>query len=138
MESISWLETYLLNYPGAVFIVSHDRYFLDKVVTKVVEIEAGNMRMYSGNYSAYALKKAQLRDAQYKAYLNQQRDIKHQEAVIAKLKSFNREKSIKRAFPWNQDLSAEMMSLLWKVFPNLFPDRHFSVTSPLRSNVENV
>ena len=97
MESISWLETYLLNYPGSVFIVSHDRYFLDKVVTKVVEIEAGNMRMYSGNYSAYALKKAQLRDAQYKAYLNQQRDIKHQEAVIAKLKSFNREKSIKRA-----------------------------------------
>ena len=97
MESISWLETYLLNYSGAVFIVSHDRYFLDKVVTKVVEIEAGNMRMYSGNYSAYALKKAQLRDAQYKAYLNQQRDIKHQEAVIAKLKSFNREKSIKRA-----------------------------------------
>ena len=97
MESISWLETYLLNYPGAVFIVAHDRYFLDKVVTKVVEIEAGTMRMYSGNYSAYALKKAQLRDAQYKAYLNQQRDIKHQEAVIAKLKSFNREKSIKRA-----------------------------------------
>ena len=97
MESISWLETYLLNYSGAVFIVSHDRYFLDKVVTKVVEIEAGTMRMYSGNYSAYALKKAQLRDAQYKAYLNQQRDIKHQEAVIAKLKSFNREKSIKRA-----------------------------------------
>ena len=97
MESISWLETYLLNYPGAVFIVSHDRYFLDKVVTKVVEIEAGQTRVYSGNYSAYALKKAHLRDAQYKAYLNQQRDIKHQEAVIAKLKSFNREKSIKRA-----------------------------------------
>lgn len=97
MESISWLETYLLNYPGAVFIVSHDRYFLDKVVTKVVEIELGQMRMYSGNYSAYALKKAQIRDAQYKAYLNQQREIKHQEAVIAKLKSFNREKSIRRA-----------------------------------------
>ena len=97
MESISWLETYLLNYPGAVFIVSHDRYFLDKVVTKVIEIEAGQTRVYSGNYSAYALKKAQLRDAQYKAYLNQQRNIKHQEAVIAKLKSFNREKSIKRA-----------------------------------------
>ena len=97
MESIAWLETYLLNYPGAVFIVSHDRYFLDKVVTKVIEIEAGHVRMYSGNYSAYAEKKAQLRDAQYKAYLNQQRDIKHQEAVIVKLKSFNREKSIKRA-----------------------------------------
>ena len=97
MESIAWLETYLLNYPGAVFIVSHDRYFLDKVVTKVIEIETGHVRMYSGNYSAYAEKKAQLRDAQYKAYLNQQREIKHQEAVIVKLKSFNREKSIKRA-----------------------------------------
>ena len=97
MESISWLETYLLNYPGAVFIVSHDRYFLDKVVTKVIEIDAGQVRMYSGNYSAYAEKKAQLRDAQYKAYLTQQREIKHQEAVIVRLKSFNREKSIRRA-----------------------------------------
>lgn len=97
MDSISWLETYLMNYPGAVFIVSHDRYFLDKVVTKIVEIEAGELHSYTGNYSAFALKKAQLRDAQYKAYLNQQREIKHQEAVIAKLKSFNREKSIKRA-----------------------------------------
>ena len=84
MESISWLETYLLNYPGAVFIVSHDRYFLDKVVTKVIEIEAGQVQMFSGNYSAYAVKKAQLRDAQYRAWLNQQRDIKHQEAVIDK------------------------------------------------------
>ena len=97
MESISWLETYLLNYPGAVLIVSHDRYFLDKVVTKVVELENGALLSYSGNYSAFSLKKAQLRDARYKAYLNQQREIKHQEAVIAKLKSFNREKSIKRA-----------------------------------------
>ena len=97
MESISWLETYLLNYPGAVFIVSHDRYFLDKVVTKIVEIEAAQTRVYSGNYSAFALKKAQLRDAQYKAYLNQQKEIQRQEAVITKLKSFNREKSIRRA-----------------------------------------
>ena len=97
MESIAWLENYLLNYPGAVFIVSHDRYFLDKVVTKVVEIDATKVRMNNGNYSAYAEKKAQLRDAQYKAWLNQQRDIKHQEAVITKLKSFNREKSIRRA-----------------------------------------
>ena len=97
MDSISWLETYLLNYPGAVFIVSHDRYFLDRVVTKVIEIENGNLRTYNGNYSAYAEKKAMLRDAQYKAYLNQLRDIRHQEAVIAKLKSFNREKSVKRA-----------------------------------------
>ena len=97
MESISWLETYLLNYPGAVFIVSHDRYFLDRVVTKVVEIDRGHVRTFMGNYSAYAEKKAMIRDAEYKAWLNQQQEIKHQEEVIAKLKSFNREKSIKRA-----------------------------------------
>ena len=95
--SISWLETYLLNYPGAVFIVSHDRFFLNRVVTKVVEIDQGHLRMYDGNYKDYAEKKRQLRDAQMKEYLNQQREIKHQEAVIEKLKSFNREKSIKRA-----------------------------------------
>lgn len=97
LNSISWLETYLLNYPGAVFIVSHDRFFLNRVVTKVVEIEQGHLRMYDGNYKDYAEKKRQLRDAQMKEYLNQQREIKHQEAVIEKLKSFNREKSIKRA-----------------------------------------
>ena len=97
MNSISWLETYLMNYPGAVLIVSHDRYFLDRVVTKVIEIENGQIMSFSGNYSAFGVKKAQIRDAQYKAYLNQQRELKHQEAVIAKLKSFNREKSIKRA-----------------------------------------
>ena len=97
LNSISWLETYLLNYPGAVFIVSHDRFFLNRVVTKVVEIDQGHIRMYSGNYKDYAEKKRQLRDAQMKEYLNQQREIKHQEAVIEKLRSFNREKSIKRA-----------------------------------------
>ena len=97
LNSISWLETYLLNYPGAVFIVSHDRFFLNRVVTKVVEIEQGHLRMYNGNYKDYAEKKRQLRDAQMKEYLNQQKEIKHQEAVIEKLKSFNREKSIKRA-----------------------------------------
>lgn len=88
---------YLLIILVLFSLLSHDRYFLDKVVTKVIEIDAGQVRMYAGNYSAYAEKKAQLRDAQYKAYLNQQREIKHQEAVIVKLKSFNREKSIKRA-----------------------------------------
>ncbi len=97
MSSITWLETFLMNYPGAVLIVSHDRYFLDRVVTKVIEIENGDLLTFSGNYSAFAGKKALIRDAQYKAYLNQQREIKHQEAVIAKLKSFNREKSIRRA-----------------------------------------
>ncbi len=97
MSSISWLETYLLNYSGAVLIVSHDRYFLNRVVSKVIEIEQGHIMTYVGNYTAYAQKKRQLRDARLKEYLNQQREIKHQEAVIEKLKSFNREKSIRRA-----------------------------------------
>lgn len=97
MDSIAWLETYLLNYPGAVFIVSHDRYFLDKVATKIVEIDNGKVSTFAGNYSAYSEKKALLRKAAYQAYLNQQQEIKHQEEVIAKLKSFNREKSIRRA-----------------------------------------
>lgn len=97
LNSIAWLETYLINYPGAVLIVSHDRYFLNKVVTKVLEIEQGHLMTYQGNYNSYATKKQQLRDARLKEYLNQQQEIKHQEAVIEKLKSFNREKSIKRA-----------------------------------------
>lgn len=97
LNSIAWLETFLMNYPGAVFIVSHDRYFLNRVVTKVIEIERGEIRMYLGNYKAYAEKKQQLRDAQLKEYLNQQREIRHQQAVIEKLRSFNREKSIRRA-----------------------------------------
>ena len=97
MNSIAWLETYLLNYQGAVIIVAHDRYFLNKVVTKVVELDNGHATVFLGNYSDYAAKKAMLRDAQLKAWMNQQQEIKHQEQVIAKLKSFNREKSIKRA-----------------------------------------
>jgi len=91
MESIAWLETYLRNYSGAVIIVAHDRYFLDRVVTKIIELDMGHCTVFSGNYSAYSDKKAMLRDAAIRAYLNQQ------QAVIAKLKSFNREKSIKRA-----------------------------------------
>ena len=97
MESIAWLETYLKGYPGSVIIVAHDRYFLDRVVTKVIELDNGTATVFSGNYSAYSDKKAMLRDAQIRAYLNQQQEIRHQEAVIAKLKSFNREKSIRRA-----------------------------------------
>lgn len=97
MNSIAWLENYLVNYDGSVIIVAHDRYFLDKVVTKVIEVERGTVSVFSGNYSDYAAKKRQLMDAKLKEYYNQQRDIKHQEEVIAKLKSFNREKSIKRA-----------------------------------------
>nr|WP_317282022.1 ABC-F family ATP-binding cassette domain-containing protein [uncultured Sellimonas sp.] len=97
LNSISWLETYLLNYPGAVLIVSHDRYFLNRVVTKVIEVEAGEIMTYMGNYQDYSYKKRMIREAKLKEYLNQQQEIKHQEAVIEKLRSFNREKSIKRA-----------------------------------------
>lgn len=97
MESIAWLEGYLMNYSGAVLIVSHDRYFLDRVVTKIVEIDAGKVMSFEGNYSAYSQKKAMLREAAYHAWVNQQQEIRHQEEVIAKLKSFNREKSIRRA-----------------------------------------
>lgn len=97
MSSIAWLETFLSNYTGAVLIVSHDRYFLDKIVTKVIELSRHQASVFRGNYSDYAVKKAAVRKAEQKAWENQQREIKHQEEVIAKLKSFNREKSIKRA-----------------------------------------
>ena len=94
MNSISWLENYLLNYNGAVLIVSHDRYFLNRVVTQShLQIDQGHVMSFAGNYSAYAEKKKQLRENQLKAYLKfQQQEIRHQEEVITKLKSFNREK----------------------------------------------
>ena len=97
MQSIAWLENFLINYNGAVIIVAHDRYFLNRVVSKVIEIDHAKATTFLGNYSAYSEKKAQLRDSQLKAWMNQQREIKHQQEVIDKLKSFNREKSIKRA-----------------------------------------
>ena len=97
MESIRWLENYLLNYNGAVLIVAHDRYFLDKIVSKIIELDNGVATVFSGNYTDYAAKKAILRNMKLKEYLNQQREIKHQEDIITKLKQFNREKSIKRA-----------------------------------------
>ncbi len=97
LNAISWLENYLINYKGAVLIVSHDRYFLNKVVGKVVEIENGNIMMFTGNYTQFAEKKEIVRDAQIKEYMKQEQEIKHQKEVIEKLKSFNREKSIKRA-----------------------------------------
>lgn len=97
MNNIRWLEGYLANYDGAVIIVSHDRYFLDKIVTKVIEIENTKSTIYHGNYSYYAKKREEVRLSKYRAYMNQQAEIKHQEEVIAKLKQFNREKSIKRA-----------------------------------------
>lgn len=97
MQSIAWLENFLINYSGAVIIVAHDRYFLNRVVSKVIEIDHAKATTFLGNYSAYSEKKAQLRDSQLKVWMNQQREIKHQQEVIDKLKSFNREKSIKRA-----------------------------------------
>ena len=97
IHSVTWLENYLRGYGGSVILVAHDRYFLDRIVTKVIEVEGGKITTFSGNYSAYAEKKKMLRDAALRQYLNQQQEIKHQEAVIAKLRSFNREKSIKRA-----------------------------------------
>lgn len=97
MDSIAWLETYLINYDGSVIIVAHDRYFLNRVVTKIIELDNGILSVYQGNYMQYSSKRAMIREAKMKAYLNQQQEIKHQEEVIAKLKSFNREKSIRRA-----------------------------------------
>lgn len=97
LNSIKWLENYLLNYKGAVLIIAHDRYFLDRIVTKVIEIENHKCHVYDGNYSAFAEKKKQLREAQLNLYLKQQSEIKHQEEVIAKLRSYKQEKFYKRA-----------------------------------------
>ena len=97
MESIAWLENYLLNYSGSVIVVAHDRYFLNRVARKIIELDRGHAQVYLGDYDAYSQKRAMIRQAQMKAYLNQQQEIRHQQEVIAKLKSFNREKSIKRA-----------------------------------------
>ncbi|MBE5922238.1 MAG: ABC-F type ribosomal protection protein [Lachnospiraceae bacterium] len=121
MESIRWLETFLANYKGAMIIVAHDRYFLDKIVNKVIEIENGETMAFSGNYTAFREKKEIIRNAQLKAYLNQQQDIKHQQEVIAKLKSFNREKSIKRAESREKQLEKKMSSLVAKPLAEAAP-----------------
>ncbi len=112
MESIAWLETYLRNYPSAVLLVSHDRYFLDRVVAKVMEIEDGFLTAYEGNYSEFQEKKAKVREAAYQAYLNQQQEIRHEEEVIEQLKSFNREKSLNRAR--SREKKLEKMEVLAK------------------------
>lgn len=112
LNSIKWLETYLLNYKGAVLIIAHDRYFLDKIVTKVIEIENTKCRVYEGNYSDFAIKKKQLREAQLNLYLKQQSEIKHQEEVIAKLRSYKQEKFYKRA--QSREKKLESMDLVDK------------------------
>lgn len=110
MESIAWLENYLLNYPGAVIIVAHDRYFLNRIASKVVELDNGRSSVFTGNYDDYRKKRAMIREAQIKAWMNQQQEIRHQQEVITKLKSFNREKSIKRAE--SREKMLEKMELL--------------------------
>jgi ATP-binding cassette subfamily F protein 3 len=122
MESISWLETYLLNYNGAVVVIAHDRYFLNKVVSKVVELDNTKAISFDGNYSDYAEKKAMQRDIMLKHYLNQQKEIKHQEEVIAKLRSFNREKSIKRA-----ESREKLLDKIERVEKPITTDVHMSI-----------
>ena len=125
IESISWLETFLLNYKGAVVIVAHDRYFLDRIVTKVVEISMHRSNVYQGNYTDYAQKAAKVREDALKAYYNQQREIRHQEEVIEKLRSFNREKSIKRAESREKQL--QKMDVLEKPMEE-HAQMHFALT----------
>ena len=130
IASISWLETYLRSYKGAVLIVSHDRYFLDRIVTKVIAIENGLVRSYAGNYSDYAAKAAMLRKAAVNAYLKQQEEIHHQQQVIDKLKSFNREKSIKRAE--SREKMLDKMELLEKPV-EIRDDMHLKLTPQIIS-----
>ena len=130
IASISWLETYLRSYKGAVLLVSHDRYFLDRVVTKVIAIENGLVRSYAGNYSDYAAKAAMLRKAAVNAYLKQQEEIHHQQQVIDKLKSFNREKSIKRAE--SREKMLDKMELLEKPV-EIRDDMHLKLTPQIIS-----
>lgn len=130
MNSITWLETYLLNYKGAVLIVSHDRFFLDRIATKIIEIDQTKATTFMGNYSDYAVKKEQLRVSAWNAYLNQQREIKHQEEVIEKLKSFNREKSIKRAE--SREKMLEKIEVLDKP-TEVKTDMHLTLTPHMQS-----
>lgn len=125
LASITWLEGFLRGYKGAVILVSHDRYFLDHIVTKVVEIFVHQVRMYDGNYSQYSRKKDEIRAAQMKQYLNQQREIARQEEVIAKLKSFNREKSIRRAE--SREKALEKIEVLEKPLEE-HADMHITLT----------
>ena len=97
LNSIEWLETFLMNYKGTVVIVAHDRYFLDRIVTKVIDISMHTAHVYKGNYSAFAMQKEEIRKTMMREYEKQQASIAHQQEVIDKLKQFNREKSIKRA-----------------------------------------
>lgn len=95
--TLKWLEQYLSSYRGSIIIVSHDRYFLDRSVNRIFEIEHHKLRAYEGNYTAFAEKKRQIREAEMRAYDNQQREIARQEEMIRKMKERGTEKLAKRA-----------------------------------------
>ncbi len=119
IESIQWLEDFLRGYAGSVIIISHDRYFLDRTVTKVIDIENGKSTVYSGNYSYFINKKDTLRALQIKQFNDQQKEIRHQEEVIKTLRQFNREKSIKRAE--SREKALEKMEKIDR--PEALPDK---------------
>lgn len=134
IDSLGWLEDYIRSYKGCVIIVSHDRYFLDKTVTKILEIENRKSHFYNGNYSFYSQQKMINRDIELKHYLNQQKEIKHQEEVIKKLKSYNREKSIKRAE--SREKALEKMERLDA--PESLPDKMRLTITPRQESGNDV
>ncbi len=130
IESIQWLENFLKGYTGSVLIISHDRYFLDKTVTKIIEIENRCSTVYNGNYSFFISQKEVIRAAQLKQYADQQKEIKHQEEVIKTLRQFNREKSIKRAE--SREKALNKMEKIEK--PENLPEKmHFRLTPRIQS-----
>lgn len=130
IESIQWLEDFLKGYTGSVLIISHDRYFLDKTVTKIIEIENRCSTVYNGNYSFFISQKEVIRAAQLKQYADQQKEIKHQEEVIKTLRQFNREKSIKRAE--SREKALNKMEKIEK--PENLPEKmHFRLTPRIQS-----
>ncbi len=134
IEAIEWLEDFLRNYAKAVLIISHDRYFMDKIVTKVIEIEHGNADCYEGNYTDFAGKKEAQREILRKHYENQQKEIKRQEEVIRVLKSYNREKSVKRAESREKQL--DKMEKIKK--PDSLPSSMRIALSPKRESGNDV
>lgn len=134
IESIQWLEDYLNNYPNSIIVISHDRYFLNKVTKKTIEIENGKSTVYFGNYSYYTEQKQIERDIQQKHYVNQQKEIKHQQQVIDRLRSFNREKSIKRAESREKQL--EKMERIEA--PENLPDKIRLIFKPQRESGNDV
>lgn len=134
IDSIRWLEDFLKSYNGAVVIISHDRYFLDRVIGKVIEIENRKAKEYFGNYSYYTEKKIIDREIAYHQYINQQKEIKHQEEVIKKLREFNREKSIKRA-----ESREKMLEKMERIeAPENLPDKMRLSIKPLKESGNDV